>query len=448
MSVDTTARFQVSSHTAAPSGATKVRFIIVGLCFIGLVMNYIDRANLSVALPYIDRDLALNLSNKEKGLILGAFFWAYDGAMLVAGWYTDKVGPRIAFASAAIWWSLFTMITPLANGFWSLFGIRFGLGAGEAPAYPSTTKAASSWVPQTERAFATAVIDSGSRVGTVASLPVVTAIIAASGWQASFVVLGILGFVWAAVWIWYYREPAQHSGANDLERDHITRNGGRNSSTDDPEAAKIKWKDLFRYRTVRGMMLGFFCLNFVIYFFLTWFPSYLQTARGLNLAELGTLGTLPGLTAIAVGWIAGLYADKLIKEGYDVTLVRKTVMIGGLLAATSVLAAALVQSVYAMLFFFAVAYSGLACAATGIWSYPADIAPSSNHVASIGGIQNFASNLAGIVSPFIFGAVLDYSGGSYTPAFAIAAGVAVFGAFCYAFIVGPAKPLPPLPAHS
>ena len=202
MSVDATARFQASSHTSAPSGATKVRFIIVGLCFIGLVMNYIDRANLSVALPYIDRDLALNLSNKEKGLILGAFFWAYDGAMLVAGWYTDKVGPRIAFASAAIWWSLFTMITPLANGFWSLFGIRFGLGAGEAPAYPSTTKAASSWVPQTERAFATAVIDSGSRVGTVASLPVVTAIIAASGWQTSFVVLaglwrfrGVLGGV-------------------------------------------------------------------------------------------------------------------------------------------------------------------------------------------------------------------------------------------------------------
>ena len=444
MKVDAVTRYQASS---APSGATKVRFVIVVLCFIGLVMNYLDRANLSVALPYIDQDLGLNMTNKEKGLILGAFFWAYDGAMLAAGWFTDKVGPRIAFASAAIWWSFFTMITPLASGFWSLFGMRFALGAGEAPAYPSSTKAASSWVPQTERAFATAVIDSGSRVGTVAALPIVTAIMAVSDWHTSFVILGLVGFAWAAVWIWYYREPAQHSGANDLERDHIVRNGGRNSATDDPEAAKVKWKDLFRYRTVRGMMFGFFCLNFVIYFILTWFPSYLKTARGLSLAELGTLGTLPGLTAIAVGWFVGINADKLIKNGYDVTLVRKTLVIGGLIAATAVLAAALAESIYAMLFFFAVAYSGLACAATGIWCYPADIAPSSNHVASIGGIQNFASNLAGIISPVIFGAVLDYSGGSYTPAFAIAAVVAILGALTYAFIVGPAKPLPPLPAR-
>ena len=108
-------------------------------------------------------------------------------------------------------------------------------------------------------------------------------------------------------------------------------------------------------------MLGFFCLNFVIYFFLTWFPSYLQTARGLNLAELGTLGTLPGLTAIAVGWIVGLNADKLIKKGYDVTLVRKTVMIGGLLAATAVGPQHWSKSVicYALLFCSRLFWTGL-----------------------------------------------------------------------------------------
>src|SRR3954465_9097091 len=142
MSVDATARFQASSHTSAPFGATKVRFVIVGLCFIGLVMNYIDRANLSVALPSIDQDLALNLSNKEKGLILGAFFWAYDGAMLAAGWFTDKVGARRAFTFAAVWWSIVTALPPLARGFGSLFAMRFALGVGEAPASPAATKAA------------------------------------------------------------------------------------------------------------------------------------------------------------------------------------------------------------------------------------------------------------------------------------------------------------------
>jgi ACS family D-galactonate transporter-like MFS transporter len=134
----------------------------------------------------------------------------------------------------------------------------------------------------------------------------------------------------------------------------------------------------------------------------------------------------------------------LIRGGVDVTLVRKTVMIGGLLGGAFILPAALVSSVYAALFFLAIAYPSLAVAATGIWSLPADIAPSSDHVASIGGIQNFASNLAGIFSPFIFGALLDYSGGSYTPAFALAAGIAVLGACSYAFIVGRAEPLPVL----
>jgi MFS transporter, ACS family, D-galactonate transporter len=431
-------------HVAATPqrGASNVRYRILGLCFLGLTVNYLDRANLSVALPYMDAELNLHLSNTEKGLILGAFFWAYDGMMLAAGWFTDKVGSRRAFGLAAVWWSFFTMATSFTTSFATLFGARFLLGAGEAPAYPSSTKAASRWFPRTERAFATAIIDSGSRVGNVLALPVVTAIIALASWHYSFIILGLLGFIWAAVWYWYYRDPTEHSGANDLERRYIIENGGRDSANDDPEAAKLPWRDLFRYRTIWGMMLGFFCLNFIIYFFLTWFPDYLKTARGLSLAQLGTLGTIPGIVAIVVGWCAGLYADRLIRQGVDVTLVRKTVTVGGMLGGGFILGAALVPSLYAALFFFAVAYSSLAVAATGIWSLPADIAPSSDHVASIGGIQNFASNLAGIFSPFIFGALLDRFNGSYVPAFALAACVAVVGACSYAFIVGRAEPLP------
>jgi ACS family D-galactonate transporter-like MFS transporter len=190
------------------------------------------------------------------------------------------------------------------------------------------------------------------------------------------------------------------------------------------------------------MMLGFFCLNFVIYFFLTWFPSYLKDARGLDLAELGTLGTLPGITAIVGAWIAGLVADRVIRRGADVTRVRKTVMVGGLLGGAAIVFAAPASSVYVALLFLAISYASLAIAATGIWSLPGDVAPSSRHVASIGGIQNFASNIAGIISPFLFGLLLDLNDGSYGPSFAVAAGVAVVGALTYAFVVGKAEPLP------
>ncbi|MCO4317165.1 MFS transporter [Phyllobacterium sp. 21LDTY02-6] len=428
----------------APAGASKVRYIILVMCFLGLTMNYLDRANLSVALPYIDAELNLQLTNAEKGLIFGAFFWAYDGMMLIAGWFTDKVGARRSFSIAAVWWSIFTALTPLATSFWGFFGVRFALGAGEAPAYPSATKAASRWFPSSERAFATAVIDSGSRVGTVLALPVVTSIIALTTWHYSFIILGALGLVWAAFWFWMYRDPSEHPRANDLERQYISDNGGRTEENDDAEAVKIRWRDLFRYRTVWGMMIGFFCLNFVIYFFLTWFPDYLKNARGLNLAELGTLGMLPGLTAVVAAWTAGIWADRRIRNGADVTLVRKTIMVGGLLGGAAILPAALVSSVYSALFFLAISYSSLAVAATAIWSLPADVAPSSHHVASIGGIQNFASNIAGIISPFLFGFLLDMFSGNYVPSFAMAAGVAVIGAFNYAFVVGRAEPLPVL----
>ncbi len=426
---------------SAPAGATRTRYQVLALAFLGLSLNYIDRANLSVALPFMADELHLKLSNADKGLLFGAFFWAYDGFMLLAGWFADKVGPRKAYAFAAVWWSIFTVLTSLAGGFWSLFAIRFALGAGESPAYPSATKANSRWFPRHERAFAAAVVDSGSRVGSVLALPVVTGLMAWAGWRSSFVVLGAIGLVWAAAWFGFYRDPEEHPRANALERAYLSEHGARIERTDGREATAIRWPQLFRYRTIRGMMLGFFCLNFVIYFFLTWFPTYLKTARGFDLQALGTKAMIPGLFAVAAAWLAGRIADGLIARGADITRVRKTVMVGGLLGGAVIVFVAMVHSMYAALALLSLCYASLAVAATGIWSLPSDVAPSSRHVASIGGIQNFASNIAGIISPWIMGWLLDRYHGDYTPSFALAAAVAVVGAASYGLIVGRAEPI-------
>lgn len=435
--------YPASRRPKAPPGTTKVRYKILALAFLGIAMNYLDRANLSVALPFMQESLGLELTNTEKGLILGAFFWAYDGAMLAAGWVTDRFGARKSFMVAAIWWSIFTMATSLARGFWSLFVVRLLLGAGEAPAYPSATKAMSRWFPTHERAFATAVVDSGSRVGTVLSLPIITALIAAVSWHFSFIVLGILGIVWAGAWYMYYRDPANHKAASEQEVEYLREYGARLDDDADLSAGeKIRWVDLFRYRTVLGMMLGFFCLNFVNYFFLTWFPTYLLEARSLDLLKLGTLGAIPGLTAVVGAWVVGLTADRMISRGANVTRVRKTTIVGGLLGGSVILFAGMAPGVGMSLVFLSIAYASLAIAGTGIWAYPSDIAPTARHVASIGGIQNFASNIAGIISPFVFGALLDVYDGNYTAGFAVASVVAVLGAATYAFIVGPAERLP------
>jgi ACS family D-galactonate transporter-like MFS transporter len=422
-----------------PAGASRVRWGIVLLAFGGMTINYLDRANLGVALPFIAEDIHLSMT--QQGMILAAFFWSYDFSQLAAGWYVDKVGPRRSFTSASIWWSLFTMLTAAANSFVSLFGVRLLLGAGESPAPSTSAKVVSRWFPRQERAFATAIWDSGSRVGGVLALPVVATIVALSSWRTAFIVTGLLGLLWTVAWWRTYRDPEQHPRVNAEELAYIREGGARSADHDTDAALAVRWRDLFGYRTVRGMMLGFFCLNMCIYFFITFFPTYLVDERGFSLLKLGIFGALPGLCAVVTAWVGGWFADRAIRRGADVTRVRKTVIIGGMLGGSVIGLAVLVPTAWMALALLAIAYSSLAFAATGIWSLPADVAPSDNHVASVGGIQNFASNLAGIGSPILVGFLADRTGSFVVPLLVVSC-FAVLGAFSYAFIVKSAEPLP------
>jgi MFS family permease len=251
-----------------------MRWYIVFMAFLGTAINYIDRANLGVALPALKHEFGL--SPETSGLILGAFFWTYAACQLPSGWFVDKVGPRIAYTFAVVWWSIFTAATAVARGFTSLFGFRLLLGIGEAPAYPTNAKAVAEWFPRSERAFATSIYDSGARAGTVAALPLCTWIIGSYGWRASFVITGIIGILWSFIWYALYRHPTKHPLISDAEREHIV--SGQPPVNAAALGPKVPWSSLFKFRAVWGMMLGFFCLNFVIYFFVTWFPTYLRDA--------------------------------------------------------------------------------------------------------------------------------------------------------------------------
>ncbi|MFD5319046.1 MFS transporter [Streptomyces sp. NPDC127098] len=424
--------------TRPPAGATRVRWLIIWVAFVGLSINYLDRASLSVALPFMGEEF--ELSATQEGLVFAAFFWAYDACQLAAGWYVDKVGPRRSFTLAAIWWSVFTALTSLARGFWSLLTVRFLLGAGESPAPSSAAKVTATWFPTQERGFATSVWDSGSRVGAVIALPIVTAIIAVFSWHAVFVVIGALGVVWALVWWRIYRDPRQHPRANAAEVAYLEAGGARTAETDPEDARRIPWRSLFRYRTVLSMMFGFFCLNSVIYFFITFFPSYLVDERGFDLLELGFFGAVPGIFAVFSGWTGGLLADRAIRRGVSVTRVRKTVIVGGLVGGSVIMFAALVPEAWMALALLSLAYGSLTVAGTGIWSLPGDVAPSSRHVGSIGGLQNFASNFAGILSPIAIGALVDATGSFVVPLFVIG-GIALVGALNYLLVMGRIEPI-------
>jgi ACS family D-galactonate transporter-like MFS transporter len=409
----------------------KMRWVVVFLCFLAIAINYVDRANLAVAAPQIEK--ALHIGPAEMGLVLSGFFWTYALMQMPFGWFVDRVGARIALPLAVGWWSVFTALTAVTTSVFGMFSCRLALGAGEAGAYPSCAKLVAQWFKPAQRAFATSIYDSGSRVGSALSIPVVALIISEFGWEASFVVTGAIGLLWVLGWLVLYRSPAKGDFTRDVNE----------APAVSPQASgkNITWLSLFKYRTLWGMMLGFFCLNFVIYFFITWFPSYLVQTRGFSLRSLGTMGMIPALMSIPGGWLGGVVSDALYKHGWSLTRSRKTCMVGGMLLSSVITLSVFTTNTYVMLGTFGVAYGSLAFAAASIWSLPGDVAPTPDYVASIGGIQNFASNLAGIVITTFTGFMVQLSKGSFTVPLVVAGGFCFLGAFSYLVIVGKIEPL-------
>ncbi len=419
----------------------RARWTMIILCCLANTINYVDRANLAVAAPIMQHELGLDAA--VMGLVLSGFFWTYSVMQMPFGWFADRVGARISLAVAVVWWSVFTALTAAARGIVTLMGCRLLLGVGEAGAYPSMAKVAANWFPRSERGIASSIFDSGSRIGAALSLPLVTWLIASFSWETSFVVTGLLGIIWAVFWVIFYRDPEKHWSVTPEQLQRLQAERG----TKQAAGPKVPWGSLFRYRTIWGMMIGFFCLNFVIYFFITWFPTYLVQARGFSLAQLGTLGLLPGLVSIPCGWLGGFTSDALYRHGWSLTAARKTCLVGGMLVSSVITLSAFAPSVYVALLCFAIAYGSLAFTAASIWSLPGDVAPTPAHVASIGGIQNFASNLAGIVTTTFTGLMLTITSGSFIVPLTVAGGFCVLGAAVYLFMVGKIEPLPALPGR-
>ncbi|MGW6513882.1 MFS transporter, partial [Streptomyces niveus] len=224
-----------------PTPAGRVRWTMIWLAFGAVTINYMDRANLGVALPYITKDL--DLSKTATGLLLGAFFWTYAAFLPGAGWLVDRYGPRRMMAFAVAAWSIATMLVGAVTGFLVLLLVRLVLGAVESPAYPSSSQIVSRWFPVRERGMAASIFDSGGRAGTAFALPVTTVVIAWLGWRGSFVAAGIVGLLFTAFWLKFYRDPDEHPKLGAEERAYI-RDGGANEAGSTVPA--MPWRELFR----------------------------------------------------------------------------------------------------------------------------------------------------------------------------------------------------------
>lgn len=414
---------------------TNIRWRIGILMFLGIVINYMDRVNISHAIVFIAEDM--QLTPVQQGIIMSSFSWGYVFFMLMGGWLVDKFGPRTVNALSCIAWSAFTAMGAMVNGYVPFLLSRFLLGAGEAPIFPGNASVVKRWFPLQERGKATALFDVGSYVGAALVAPIIIYLMITVGWRPSFLLFALVGVFWSIAWYVYYRDPSQHSQISADEKAYIQAN-----DVTDGGAVRMDisiWH-LMRYRKIWGMSLGFFCYNYLKNFFLTWFPSYLIAERGFSFLKVGFVALIPPICAIVAELLVGHLTDVLIKRGMRVTYARKIPLCLGMLLSSVIIFATFTESPVWTMFFLSLSYASVISASTGIWAIPGDVAPSKDTVGRIGGIQNTFSNIAGIVAPIITGALFGMTG-SFTLPLIVSGVVAIIGALSYWFIVGELKPL-------
>jgi ACS family D-galactonate transporter-like MFS transporter len=413
---------------------TRARSLIAVLLFISVVINYLDRANLSVAAPQLAKDLGLD--DGQKGFILAAFGWTYAALQVPGGWLVDKIPPRILYPVAIGLWSLATVGLGFVGSLAGLIGLRLLVGALEAPSYPINSRVVTTWFPERERATAVGFYTSGQFVGLAFLSPLLYALQQACGWQMVFFVTGGIGIVWAVIWYLVYREPAEFRGANAAEISLIREGGGFvDLAAKQKTQAGFRWADLatvLSHRKLWGLYLGQFCLTSTLWFFLTWFPTYLVDFRGLDFIKAGLLGSVPFLAAFAGVNCSGILSDRLLRAGWSLGFARKLPIITGLLISASIVGANYVESPALVIFFLSLAFFGNGLASI-TWSLVSAIAPE-RLLGLTGGMFNFVGNLASVGVPIVIGYLVK--GGDFAPAITFIAMTALAGAICYGLVVG------------
>jgi ACS family hexuronate transporter-like MFS transporter len=403
---------------------TQYRWRIAALLFGAGMLNYLDRAALSVVAPMVKSELGID--DLHMGFIFSSFFIGYCALCFIGGWAADRFGPRKVFSWSAGVWSIFCGLTATVTGYAQLLVYRVVFGMGEGPMGTTTNKAITNWFPREEAGRAIGFTNCGQPLGAALAAPVVGLVALHFGWRVSFLVIALLGLVWLAAWLrWFRDEPAEHPGVSVAERELIARSRAQAVTESGADDSKSLVHYIFS-APVLAVAMAFFCFNYVLYFFLTWLPSYLMDAQHLDVKSMSIVGVIPWLGA-AVGFLGGGAAtDWLGRRLNNVIVARKIMLTLGLgMAAVCVLLVNQVNSLEAAVACITVASVFLFFTPQICWSLIQDIVPK-NRVGGTGGFVHLLANLAGIASPTITGLLVQLSGG-YASAFLTAAVVSAVG---------------------
>ena len=405
---------KTDSAVTMPTLGEKVgrdRWVICGLLFFATTVNYVDRQVLGILAK--DLKTAIGWTEVDYGNIVAAFNAAYAFGLLLAGRLMDRVGTRVGYVVAIVWWSLAAMGHALARTPFGFGVARAALGVGEAGNFPAAIKTIAEWFPKKERAFATGLFNAGSNVGAIVAPLTVPWIAMHLGWRWAFVLTGAIGMAWLLFWLPLYRRPEQHPKVSQAELDYI------HSDPPDPPAKRVPWLSLIPHRQTSAFAIGKYLTDPIWWFYLYWIPNFFRDTHGLDLTTIGppliVIYLIADVGSIAGGWLSSSF----IKRGWTINRSRKTAMLICALAVTPIIFAANVKSLWA-----AVALIGLAAAAHQGWSCnlfttTSDMFPR-QAVGSVVGIGGMAGALGGATMAVATGVILQSTGQKYSIVFMIA----------------------------
>jgi MFS transporter, ACS family, D-galactonate transporter len=373
------------------------RWLTLLLLSTGLVIAYIDRTNLSVALAASGFRSFFHLTDAQRGVINSAFFWSYTLLQIPAGLLVDRWGVKRPITLGLFIWCIASAATGSAAALWQLIALRLLLGMGESVIFPAGLSWIHRNIEERGRGFAAGIFVSATKWGPAIGAPLAAQLISRSGWPTMFRALGIGGLAWLVPWVLW---------ASDGERRL------RNQKPQASAAAFASVPALLRSRIVWGTLIGTFCYNYFLFFSITWLPAYFVERRHLSLDSMGfyTMFSFAGTAIVAI--LAGAAADWLIRHGADAAATRRWFTIAGLLGASTEVLGALAQSDQKAIFFAMFSMTGLGLATANYWALTQTLLPPTA-AGRVAGVQNTALNLAGIVAPILTGWLKQVTG-SYT----------------------------------
>jgi ACS family hexuronate transporter-like MFS transporter len=391
----------------------RVRWWIVWTLFFSTVINYISRQTFSVLAPMISAQY--HLSHTDLSKIFGAFQISYAVTWLLGGIFLDAVGTRLGLALAVVFWSVVNILTGFASSVFGFASFRFLLGIGEGFNWPGASKTVAEWFPSQERSLSVAIFDSGSSVGGAVAALSIPLIAIKFGWQAAFVVTGLLGFIWLFMWLRVYHTLDRHPRVTPEEVAYIR--AGQEVPRVSAESGPRRWLKLLGQRNVWGIVLGRALTDPIWWFYVFWLPQYLSDARGFSLQRIALFAWMPFVAADLGNFTGGLISGYCIRRGIPVVRARLWVCVFSCLPILAGIPAASVHSVYAALGLICFALWGYASWSTMGLTLPSDLFPH-DVVATVTGLSGLAAGLVGAVFTFAVGILVDRF--SYRPAFLVA----------------------------